>query len=1376
MERHYRFMENVLTIGKRALAITIAAATVLWAVGIAAFAVPSASAADMGSLIKGESLSTLYYYGYDGSRYTFSNEKTYKTWYADFDDVNEISDSDLADISLAGNVVYRPGDRWIKIQSDAKTYAVATDGTIHWVETEDVASGLAGDSWASTIDDVPDVFFVDYSVGSSLTTASAFDGMTYMDGSDYYIAWDGEKRMLTEDGRDANRLWDSSFLSGDSIDDSSLSAGDDIDGEVSALTDAAQQGGTADTDTDTSSDAGGVTLSTSSSTPSGATLPTGANSVEVFSFDVAAGDDAATFDDVVLTLSSVAATTNISNAYLYEGSTRLTDARSVNASTRQVTFSNLGLSLDAGEARTLTARIEVSSSASSGDEIAFEISSADDVDADGGDVSGSFPVSGNTFSIASSSAGTVTITKSGTVSDPTLGGNDETIGQFKIAADNEAAEIEEITLKIDSADDHSDYQLWDGSDMLGSGEYLGDKLVKFNLSEAFSISDGNSNVFTVSADIGGDATDNIKVYVDNAADVLAVGGDFGFGMTVDIATSGTYDGASCTASTGNCSFSTIEGGEITMAWTGPGAGDITTNSQDNVLFEYTLTAAQAITVKDMDFIIAADDDGDNDAYDSGTSDDDSTADDDGLVNNQSTAEANVSDIKIINADTGATIMGPVDPSTTGNDGFQSLTFSDDFTMAAGETLNLAVTADIDNNMTSGTEVSAVLDISEFSAQDSNGDTISTASIVPSGDIVGKDQSAKSASLVIALGSTPGDVTTVMGMDDVGVANYSVNAGDAGDTTISSITLSVYADADGTGTFTLGDVTGVDVNDYVESCSIYDAAGDLLDGPDSPASNGQTILFDDVSWLIEAGDSEILAVECNFGNPGGSAGYVAFDINDMSEDIVAEDQDGTDVDPTTDDPNGATSPTDVVTINTAGSLSVAKGADTPSADFIMTGSTNNLVATYEIDATNEDFEITTITFSEEQAEDDAASSDSSAYANNISLVTLEYPLEDGTTTTDTTSMNGNEAKFSGINLYVTEEDEAHVSVYVDVPSTDRNSEGSATSNEKIRMGFFVDATNDDNFKAAGVGSGVTNDDDDVSAVGDDASGTDGINTFVIRETQPTVTLSDDSPSGTGKVPSDQEVFRFNVAASSGEDVVLEELVWKFSATDNGSGDWNQCASGELETSDMDIYNLSKEGTSTALDSDSDWTLLDTSANSCSSEDVGFIALALSTAETIPAGETYTYAVYLDSTGASSTNDDSMQLELSGDPLVTTYIGSSTLNETLSDTTDTTLTVTDSSGYTAGDIICLDSDNGGDCDTGEERMLVAAVPDGTTLTVVRGYLNSATDATGVASDDLDRLPSAFVWQDDGSTTVSTAAQERWGAYLVDDLPVTGGSLQF
>lgn len=126
-----------------------------------------------GDLIKG-SLPAVYYYGANGKRYVFPNEKTYKTWYLDFSGVKTISDAELAAIQIGGNVTYKPGVMMVKITTDPKVYAVAAGGTLRWVKTEAIAQALYGVNWSGKVEDIPDAFFTNYNLGEPIELAVVF--------------------------------------------------------------------------------------------------------------------------------------------------------------------------------------------------------------------------------------------------------------------------------------------------------------------------------------------------------------------------------------------------------------------------------------------------------------------------------------------------------------------------------------------------------------------------------------------------------------------------------------------------------------------------------------------------------------------------------------------------------------------------------------------------------------------------------------------------------------------------------------------------------------------------------------------------------------------------------------------------------------------------------------------------------------------------------------------------------------------------------------------------------------------------------------------------------------------------------------------------
>jgi hypothetical protein len=402
-------MQNVMNMSKRVISAAIAAATIAFSVGAGALVAPSsAKAASMGSLIKGSSFSAVYYYGWDGMRYTFPNLTVYNTWYPDFSGVVTVSDAELTAIQLGANVTMRPGSYWIKVQSDPKVYAVARNGAIHWIESESVATGLAGSDWNKRIVDVADVFFANYTPSTSLMTAKAYEGMVYAKNGANYLVWDGKSNMVSSDAMTANRFNSSWVMDGASIDDSALVAGNAISGVNSAWSDVSQTG---------------VTQSTTSPSAVTASLASDSPAAGIVVQTQAAADMAhisfsgsGTVTSVTLSRTGISDQNTLSNVYLYDGNTRLTDGYSFNSSS---TLTMNGLSIAVSGSKTISVRADVGSStnAPSGQTVAIGMTSFMLSGATAATTSG---VMGNTMTVASGSSLASAWLSSNTVSSSTV--------------------------------------------------------------------------------------------------------------------------------------------------------------------------------------------------------------------------------------------------------------------------------------------------------------------------------------------------------------------------------------------------------------------------------------------------------------------------------------------------------------------------------------------------------------------------------------------------------------------------------------------------------------------------------------------------------------------------------------------------------------------------------------------------------------------------------------------------------------------------------------------------------------------------------------------------------------------------------------------
>ncbi|MBI4437656.1 hypothetical protein HY631_01760 [Candidatus Uhrbacteria bacterium] len=142
--------------------------------------------ADQGGLIKmacdetqavdvNDPCKAVYFYGGDGKRHAFPNEKVFFTWYDDFDSVVIVSDDYMGDITLGANVTYRPGSRMVKFQSVRTVYMVSRGGVLRAVVSEEVARDFYGDTWNQFIDDISDAFFGNYSFGEDVDAEGDYD-------------------------------------------------------------------------------------------------------------------------------------------------------------------------------------------------------------------------------------------------------------------------------------------------------------------------------------------------------------------------------------------------------------------------------------------------------------------------------------------------------------------------------------------------------------------------------------------------------------------------------------------------------------------------------------------------------------------------------------------------------------------------------------------------------------------------------------------------------------------------------------------------------------------------------------------------------------------------------------------------------------------------------------------------------------------------------------------------------------------------------------------------------------------------------------------------------------------------------------------------
>lgn len=842
---------------------------------------------------------------------------------------------------------------------------------------------------------------------------------------------------------------------------------------------------------------GELTVEISATTPSGVTLPSGATSVEVATWDFTTGDNPVTITSLDVHKFGVASLPTSHQVYLYDGMDRLTSGKSVNSTTNLASFNSLNYTVAKNSTASLTLRLDTGTVSATG-EIGFELENAAAVNVGASTVGGSFPASGEMFGLSTTAAGVLTVETNGTVANPKVGEDGVTIAKFKMSAATEAGSLEQFGLYVSgsiSTDAVENLKLYVSGTTNPIAEVAGlntKDVAAFVLDTPYEIAKGDTKAFWVTADLNtGRSADTIKAYIDESSDVVAIGGTYGFGMSL---TTTTYDGGSCTTSAGDCTFSTVEGGDITVSSNGPVATDVAIAGNDVVLADFSIVSVSDLVVKNWPISLTASESADTT---------------EGLLNGTA---SNFTDIKIVNADTGATLMGPIDSDVlttalagttaigehTATDGDAGDTdddiayylFTDEFNMAAGEELNLALTADVANTATlDGMTVYGTLNLGSTypEMRDVNNKVITNSStLVPASSITGKTMTVSSPAVELALAAVPvaGATTKIKGEQDVQFVGVSVKCGAASDCLVTDVALTSYIDDTGATTFVAGQDTAnnsVYVNEIVGSVWLEDGNGNVVGASKGVQSSGtvtysSTNLGDGAGWLIPAGETEIMYVvgdlsSSAYKNSNGES--VSFAI--AAGGISYEDDDGN-TRTSTGAVNGTTSPTTYVLTSNGGSLTVAVDASTTKEDIVVAGTTGNEISKFKFTTTDEAFLVKKLSINARQsAATTAALGD---YDNNVQKLTLSYTNSLGVTETKAGYLTKGTATFSGLDMLVAKDDDAILTVMAD---TNTISNG-ATAAEFIDLNIGFN-----NFEAVAQASGETYNgskiDSDVAAASD-----------------------------------------------------------------------------------------------------------------------------------------------------------------------------------------------------------------------------------------------------------------------------------------------------
>ncbi|MBI4120392.1 MAG: hypothetical protein HY454_02905, partial [Parcubacteria group bacterium] len=769
---------------------------------------------------------------------------------------------------------------------------------------------------------------------------------------------------------------------------------------------------------------------------------------------------------------------------------------------------------------------------------------------DSGSASG-FPLNSNNFTSAGSNSGTINVDKTGSVGNPKVGQKNAQVSEFKITANTEAALMRRVQILQGGTVKNTDItnlRLEVNSAKVADGAMTSDGYAVFDFgTPGFKIDKGDNKIFKMYGDLAGKKDETVKFYVDVASDIHAVGDQFGLGMKPTIDTN--FDDSSNTHSL------TLQGGVLTIAFNGPNATNIGTKVTDQVMFRFSMTAANDIEVKKFRIGFCHDPGGDGSFANIGSDFDD------------------VTDVKVVDEDTGQVVMGPTDGTgftEAAADGCEDAAqgtykqYTDTFDLKAGVTRNFKITADIDTGLNTTNNELAAADIinvmidgfGESDNATSSGDVsvlkyagtntaVDDSDIVPNTDIIGNNMTLQASSLTLGLSSTPGDSTYVKGTKDVSVVAFNFSASLASALKVTDITLTGYVDDDGTAPFAKigsNSDSSLTTSGLVSAVKLYDGdTNTLLD--DTPNTNNLnnstgTIIFNNLAWNIPAGTTKKLLVKTDLStNPtSGTNDYFAFDI-DATTDVAALDASSQTVNAGTADPNAATNPTNVVTVSSGGSINLALAPSNPNKKAVYWGQNDALFTVYRYRATDEAFFIERLNITTASA---TAPAEVVASATaNIDSVKLEYTNKAGSVITALGALDAGTGSVSfgfvgDQRPYIPKDSSVDVKVFANIkPKAGRAGTALSTLGSEEAFSLDISNGNDDEFRAVGEGSGSVKTNADIT----DSQKSKGNDHYVFRVYPEFVqdTLAASEPLGT------KDVLKFTIKAhgASGSRILFDD---------------------------------------------------------------------------------------------------------------------------------------------------------------------------------------------------------------------------------------------
>lgn len=1091
---------------KKFFTYTVAITTIMWSMG--GMLVLPVSAASAGDLIKlacpagagaDDACRAVYYIGEDGKKYVFPNQKVYMTWYSNFDDVETVSSTEFLSYPDGGAVAYRPGAKMIK-QPGASLPTVYVVGpfedgkaTLWPIASEAAAKEIFGANWNKMIDDLSSFFWGSYSIQDEEVT-----GLDDYDPSE--------------------------------MKDEASSIGEYMMMEMSD-----------DEDEDNTSN-GTLKVQLAAGSPEFIVVPNNVSSLPFTELVFTTTGETVEVEGLTIRRYGVGSKDDFDDVWVVADGRQHGSERSLlSGDYATITFPNDPIVVAPGEPVTVWLMGSLVGEDAIGNYDALGLGSAADVDANGS-VSGSFPVVGPMASIATQDAATVTVDEQGSDKTISVGDVQQEVGRFQISVDSP----NDLDIKLESITFENKGTV---SDL---AEVLGNVVVKFSAQTVSKevvfldgermwvdfgglvFEDGATKSLRILADIlSAETSDTIQFEIDDDKDVVAteVSGSLEYGARVE------ESGVSGTLKNLELKTYTVQTGDINFSSATNPSRNVAPGSKDVVLLEGKITV-------DTEF------------------------DADGLKVRLGTGTANLADKADLEDDwenfsliIDSTVIDTVDTLTevsaggapaegTNGDYFD---FDTKFNIKPG-VHTVRVEADAKNNADVDDAIelfiySDDLDSPEYS---SNGDTVPATELT--GTVDGSVVTIKAAVVTVTRNDGNSSESFVGGSKGIEFMKFTIEANDASDVEISSVTLT--ASSTPNTEYETSDVSNVQL--WLDGQKV----GSPID-----LSSGS---FNDINFVVKASQQRQLAISLDT-NTVTTTQTLQIGVTDVD----ATDSEGNTATVNNQSGNALSSGaagvySDASSITTLGDFTATVDGNTPDEDILVAKEgVWYSVYTLRLEAQDEELRLTDL-FLFNTATNNGATTTGATSTNADARISTLGVFDQAGTLKQEKALSSGALRFDlGTNgaIVVPKDGNTKITVKAKLNSI---ADGSKTG-KTLKLALAT--TTSPSVKGVVVESGATGSDLTASDITTTSVASDY---FILRRTKPTITRFG-TPSGQLSSGSDKVIYRFTVSADANEDVAWKAI--KFDVTGRFGGyDLNNSTSNGLATSTTNGSGATQQGIS------------------------------------------------------------------------------------------------------------------------------------------------------------------------------------------------------